>query len=488
MSENETTYVLENAPSGRAKCKKCKETIAKGELRIATHSYKEGQDFKFTSYTRPKYFTVPPRALKGVSPEEFVDIHLQDETTDNILDDPIQKAEIIAAIAYKPSKKKAGEAANGPTTPLEKLLDQIKTTMEKLDDDEEERPKKKAKTNSKAKKKGKKGTEDDVDLEACARAMKVYGKMKADDLKSVIRWNLGYGTTGTKNILLLKCIDGHVNGRLGRCPTCFKGKLNIVESDAGATVSCKGYFDEEIQNRIPCQYTAPATSAPRHKPWYSTEPTEEESDAIKAITEKHLSLAEGGSSDGVLPPALAAAAKKLDDDDEWDTSNRKWAAQTMVDLCTSGPTHVDLPQDEKKARMAIGKLILSNPNSTAGEILELVVKEFGIAAAKEEAKSKQKSALANSCGNAANAGIVQALQELGDLYFKDGNSNAGLTYKKAIAGITGLDYEITADNAKGLCKAKTKVAGIGKGTADKIFEYCTTGTIQKLEEKRKIHS
>jgi len=379
------------------------------------------------SYTRPKYFTVPPRALKGVSPEEFVDIHLQDETTDNILDDPIQKAEIIAAIAYKPSKKKAGEAANGPTTPLEKLLDQIKTTMEKLDDDEEERPKKKAKTNSKAKKKGKKGTEDDVDLEACARAMKVYGKMKADDLKSVIRWNLGYGTTGTKNILLLKCIDGHVNGRLGRCPTCFKGKLNIVESDAGATVSCKGYFDEEIQNRIPCQYTAPATSAPRHKPWYSTEPTEEESDAIKAITEKHLSLAEGGSSDGVLPPALAAAAKKLDDDDEWDTSNRKWAAQTMVDLCTSGPTHVDLPQDEKKARMAIGKLILSNPNSTAGEILELVVKEFGIAAAKEEAKSKQKSALANSCGNAANAGIVQALQELGDLYFKDGNSNAGLT-------------------------------------------------------------
>lgn len=486
MSENETTYILENAPSGRAKCKKCKETIAKGELRIATNSYKEGQDIKFTSYTRPKYFTVPPRALKGVSPEEFVDIHLQDETTDTILDDPIQKAEIIAAIAFKPSKKKAGDA--GPTTPLEKLLDQIKSTMDKLDDDddeEEERPKKKAKTNKKATKKGKK---EDVDLEACARAMKVYGKMKVDDLKSVVRWNLGYGTTGTKNILMLKCIDGYVNGRLGRCPTCFKGKLNLVESDAGATVNCKGYFDEEIQNRIPCQYTCTATSVPRHQPWYSVEPTEEESDAIKAITEKHLALAEGGSSDGILPPALAAAAKKLDDDDEWDTTNRKSAAQTMVDLCTSGPTHVDLPQDEKKARMAIGKLILSNPTSTAGEILELVVKEFGIAAAKEEAKSKQKSALANSCGNAANAGIVQVLQELGDLYFKDGNSNAGLTYKKAIAGITGLDYEITADNAKGLCKAKTKVAGIGKGTADKIYEYCTTGTIQKLEEKRKIHS
>lgn len=32
------------------------------------------------------------------------------------------------------------------------------------------------------------------------------------------------------------------------------------------------------------------------------------------------------------------------------------------------------------------------------------------------------------------------------------------------------------------------LAGIGKGTADKIYEFCTTGTIQKLEEKRMIHS
>lgn len=31
-----TYYHVENAASGRAKCKKCKETIAKGELRIAT--------------------------------------------------------------------------------------------------------------------------------------------------------------------------------------------------------------------------------------------------------------------------------------------------------------------------------------------------------------------------------------------------------------------------------------------------------------------
>ena len=32
-----------------------------------------------------------------------------------------------------------------------------------------------------------------------------------------------------------------------------------------------------------------------------------------------------------------------------------------------------------------------------------------------------------------------------------------LQYKKAIAGITALDYEITEDNAKGLGKGKTKI-------------------------------
>jgi PHP family Zn ribbon phosphoesterase len=38
--EQNTTYHIESAASGRAKCKKCKEPIAKGELRIATSEWK----------------------------------------------------------------------------------------------------------------------------------------------------------------------------------------------------------------------------------------------------------------------------------------------------------------------------------------------------------------------------------------------------------------------------------------------------------------
>jgi len=477
-----TTYHIENASSGRAKCKKCKEQIAKGELRIATNAHKEGQDIKFTSYNHPKCFAVPPRALKGVSPADFVADHLEDLTTDSILDNDTTRDEVIAAIAFKPPRAKKGEKGDAELTPVGKRLEEIrKEIVATLGDDEEEQQKRPAKKAKKEKK--------DDGLELYAVAMKVYEKMKADDLKSVLRWNLGYGTSGTKDILMLRCIDGHVNGRLGRCQTCFKGKLNLKDEDAGATVLCKGYYDEDIAARIPCGFVIAnnSSSIPRLQPWYATEPTEEQIDEMKAITEKHESLADGGGGglgDDGVPSELVDAAEALD----WEDLVPKEKAQEIVNIGTSYSTKIDFPQDEKKARIAVGKMILSNPDSSAVEMLELVIKEFGVAAAKEEAKAKQKSAMAHSCKVAANAGIVQAFQELGDYYFKDGNANAGGTYKKAITAIAQLDYEITEDNAKGLGKGKTKLVGIGKGSADKIHEFCSTGKIAKLEEKRTLHA
>jgi len=432
------------------------------------------------SYNKIKCFNVPPRAMKGVSPEDFVTDHLEDQTDDSILDDETKRAEIVAAIAYKPPRAGKGGQEKEDATPVGKRLAKIRSAMEDLPDDddddegEEKRPAKKAKKST--------GNE----LESCARAMKRYAKMKNDDLKSVIRWNLGYGTTGTKDVLLMRIIDGHVNGRLARCPTCFKGKLWLKDEDAGATIICKGYYDEDIAQRIPCGYATPVASAPRLQPWYSDEPTEEEIEAMKAITEKHEAVAGGKGGDGDIPPEMATAAAKLEDD--WDSLHNKEKAQSIVDICTTGKARADLPQDEKKARIAVGKILMSNMDASALEMLELVIKEFGVSSAKEEAKAKQKSAMAGSCRVAANAGIVQAFQELGDYYFKEGNANAGLTYKKAITAITGLDYEITADNAKGLGKGKTKLVGIGKGSADKMYEFCSTGTIEKLEEKRALHS
>ena len=79
------------------------------------------------------------------------------------------------------------------------------------------------------------------------------------------------------------------------------------------------------------------------------------------------------------------------------------------------------------------------------------------------------------------------MKELGDYYFKEGNANAGGTYKKVIAAVSKLPFEITLDNAKGLGKGKSKVVNVGKGSAEKMHEFLETGTIGKLEEKREIH-
>jgi hypothetical protein len=217
-----------------------------------------------------------------------------------------------------------------------------------------------------------------------------------------------------------------------RCPTCFKGKLHLKDDDAGATVVCKGYYDEDISRHIPCGYAVPAASAPRLKPWYINEPSKVQIEAMKAITEEHEALGNGkggGSSSvggAVVPAALLSAAEEIDEN-RWEDADTKTKAQLIVDVGTSGKTRLDLPQDEKKARIAVGKIILSNPDGSAVDILKLAMNEFGVATVKEEAKARQKSAMEDACVVPANAGIVQVFQELGDYYFKEGNPNAGLT-------------------------------------------------------------
>jgi hypothetical protein len=89
-----------------------------------------------------------------------------------------------------------------------------------------------------------------------------------------------------------------------------------------------------------------------------------------------------------------------------------------------------------------------------------------------------------SCGNPNNAALVAAFQELVTQYNKEQNYNAAATYRKVFQAIQNLDFEITKDNAKGLCKGQDKVPGIDDASADKIFEFATTGTIAKLEEKK----
>lgn len=68
------------------------------------------------------------------------------------------------------------------------------------------------------------------------------------------------------------------------------------------------------------------------------------------------------------------------------------------------------------------------------------------------------------------------------------NTNAGISYQKVAKAIKEMEEEITADNAMSFSRGKTKVAGIGKSSAEKMKEFMQTGTIQKLEEKRAAHA
>merc|ERR1712228_905274 len=145
---------------------------------------------------------------------------------------------------------------------------------------------------------------------------------------------------------------------------------------------------------------------------------------------------------------------------------------------------LDLPSDAKTGITEVGKIILQNRSSPLKEIIQLLVNEYSFISDKAEADQRHKEVSKSICSNAANGGLFLAFNELSQLYYKEKNANAGTSYKKVAAAIKDLTFQVTKDNAMGLCKGKTKVPGIGKGSAEKMLEFVTTGKSMKLEEKR----
>lgn len=178
---------------------------------------------------------------------------------------------------------------------------------------------------------------------------------------------------------------------------------------------------------------------------------------------------------------------------DWNVSTRdgmRKAAQDLVTLFSTkienGTTKmVDIPTDPDIARQRIGQLIASSGQScTLQEMIPLIVQEFGFIENKIAASNKKRESIAGAVMNPANTELVAVFQELAELYYKTGNANAGSSYSKVVKALADLSFPVTAENAKSLAKGKNKVANIGQSTADKIYEYCTTGTLEKLNEKR----
>jgi hypothetical protein len=182
---------------------------------------------------------------------------------------------------------------------------------------------------------------------------------------------------------------------------------------------------------------------------------------------------------------LVKAANEL----EWKLDNRKDVKAStggMVDLLLSHDgKKVDIPQDRQDAIKAVGPLIVANKEKSASEVIPVIIKAFGFLEEKKKKAAKKEAAIGVMVVNPANASIVAALAELAELYFKEGNKNAGSTYTKATNAIKGLEIAVTEENAKSLAKAgKTKVPGVGPKTVQYMVELIQTGKIEKLEEKR----
>lgn len=216
---------------------------------------------------------------------------------------------------------------------------------------------------------------------------------------------------------------------------------------------------------------------------FTEKPSDEEIAAMDAESEALKSGSKVGDDDKVIA-ALEEKAEEID----WNLDNKEAiqkAVKDMAAVCLKAG--IDLPEPTT-AKLEIGKLVTSNRSLPPSEIAKLVAEKYGFADQNEAAAEKKQAAVENACVNPSNAEIVAVLLELSSLYFKDGNSNAGISYKKVSQAVSRLDFEITAENAKGLGKGKTKQDGIGKSSAEKIHEYLTTGKIQKLEEKRAAFS
>eukprot|EP00986_Skeletonema_menzelii_P018928 scaffold26813_cov223-Skeletonema_menzelii.AAC.1 len=117
-----------------------------------------------------------------MSVADFVEEYIEDPH--GIFDDEDKLAEIIADIESKPPKsEKSNVYANKIATYKRALED-----MEDKDDEGKSSASKKART----------------DLEEKARAYAVYNSKKNAELQDILRWNLGYGTSGTKEVLLTR--------------------------------------------------------------------------------------------------------------------------------------------------------------------------------------------------------------------------------------------------------------------------------------------
>lgn len=282
---------MQHAKSGRSSCKKCKGKIQKDEIRIGSSVVDENRGYSMSSWYHPACFNLPKKYATGaekISEEQFLEDVIEDE--EGILSEEGKKEEIAAQIATKAERKKKDDGDDSD----DRFIGKLKAEFDAL-------------TESGGKNDNKRKSSNGASGEPSAKRAKqldVYGevhKYNNEELKNELRWNKQI-MTGNKDLLLTKVIDGRINGRLALC-VCG-GQLKLHES--GTKVICNGTFDEDAQRKITCSLEYTPEKAARWHPWYTHEPTEEETEEMKRILEEGK---EGGEvkEEGDLGELMAKA-------------------------------------------------------------------------------------------------------------------------------------------------------------------------------------
>lgn len=194
------------------------------------------------------------------------------------------------------------------------------------------------------------------------------------------------------------------------------------------------------------------------------------------------------ASSGIIPADFLKSIQQIewDPDASKDKAFIKETTATLAGLLTADNSPVAISESaSSKIKMTVGPILLQNKDKTMEEIMDLIIKKYGLKEANEKASKAKAKATASLCTVEANGAIYNIINELASAYTKEQNTNAANTYRKVAQAVKNLEFEITSDNAKGLGGGKkTKVAGIGKKSAEYMCEFLETGTIQKLDEKK----
>lgn len=308
------------------------------------------------------------------------------------------------------------------------------------------------------------------EAKANAAIYEKYKKMTVSELKEYLRANEQL-LMGKKLELVDRCVDGEVNGALGRCNLCGQGKL-ILETMSDAPVfMCKGYFDEEFDTAVRCNAIVDSSAVER-SPW------KEPGDVADHGAAKSKGKSEGGSASMLTDEQKSRMAEAA-------SGPVKELATLLVQIAREA--ELSLLIDDQQARQAVGGILMSSKDDdgnidTDAAWTELVTQ---FPSAKEKGGG-EKSAKQPSARVAANTDLANLFCDIARVEKKLGGENVRFKVSGALAAanaLRGLDFEVTS--GKGIATGQKKlgfpkVKGVGKRSGEIIDEFLTNNTSSAL--------